>query len=110
MNAIKDNKDVTIILGDKPSEYIDNIKNLFTIVYEFPVYSKDQKFCIFDSFIKQDKFIFSQEALTQIYNSITDITTIRDLQQLYTTIIKNHISNYDETSTEDKFLITTNDL
>ena len=110
LNAIKDNKDVTIILGDKPSEYIDNIKNLFTIVYEFPVYSKDQKFCIFDSFIKQDKFIFSQEALTQIYNSITDITTIRDLQQLYTTIIKNHISNYDETSTEDKFLITTNDL
>ena len=107
--ALQDNTDITIIIGDTPSEYIDAIKNQFTIVYEFPKYTEEQLYHIFIRMVFNDGFKITANANTIVKEKISTMTTIYDVQQLYKNIIKNHISNYDGNE-ETKYMIVSQDI
>lgn len=108
--AINENTDVTIILADYESDTINLMRNMFTLVYEFPTYSNEQLLQIFDIQAMKQNFVVDDEARQILYNYIiSQHLSIRDIQQIYTHTVKNHISNFngDEST---KYVISVNDL
>lgn len=108
--AINDNTDVTIVLADSPSMYIDSIKNLFTFVYNFPTYTNEQLLQIFDIQAMYQNFMVEEQARQTLYNYIIQNNlSIRDIQQIFTLTVKQHISTYDGNE-YTKFIILNKDL
>ena len=108
--AINENTDVTIILADYESDTINLMRNMFTLVYEFPTYNNEQLLQIFDIQAMKQNFVVNDEARQTLYNYIiSQQLSIRDIQQIYTHTVKNHISNFngDEST---KYVISVNDL
>ena len=108
--ALTENKDVTIVLGDYKSPFIDSIKNLFTIVYEFPTYSNEQLLQIFDTLVAQQNFTITDNAREEVWSYLNQyVCRIRDIQGIFNNTIKQHIVNYngDESS---KYIISKEDL
>ena len=108
--AINENTDVTIVLADYQSPNIDNIRSLFTIVYEFPVYDQNQMLQIFDLQAMKQGFTVDVDARQMVYNFICQNNVkIRDIQQIFNNSVKQHINNFngDEST---KYLLSTNDI
>ena len=108
--ALTKRDDITIIFADSDSKAIRDIENLFTLVYEFPKYTPDQLLRIFDSKARAEEFIVEESARQKLLAYITtNNSTINDIQQIYNSTVKNHISNFDGTD-ENKFFISEKDL
>lgn len=109
-NALTAENDVTIIIADKPSENINTIKDLFTIVYEFPTYSDEQLLEIFDSIVARNKFTISENARSKVLDYIKhNKPNIREVQQIFSNTLKTHINNYDGNE-ETKYYINENEI
>lgn len=108
--AIQENTNVTIVLADSPSMNIDNIRNLFTIVYDFPEYNAEQLLKIFEITAANENFAIEDEAKEALLNHISNNPMkIRDIRQIYTNSVKNHIANFDGNE-QNKFILSKNDL
>ena len=109
MNALQENHNVTIVIADTQSNYLDNIKSMFTLVYEFPIYDAMQLYQIFANLVIQDGFNLDQNAANVIYTHIlnTPNISIRDINMIYNNTKRNHISNF---VGDNKYLITASDI
>ena len=108
--AITENKDVTIVLADKPSQSINMIRNLFTLVYEFPIYTNEQLLQIFDMQVASQNFVTDDNTRQQVYNYIVaNNVSIRDIQQIFNNTIKQHIVNFNGDENY-KYVISAQDL
>lgn len=107
MTAITDNKDVTIVIADTPSQFISSIQSYFTITYELPVYTKDQLCQIFMMMAQNDGFSLDQSASDKLNVTITPSMKEQDVIGLYNDAKKKHITNYTE---ETKYILTGNDI
>lgn len=108
--AIQENTDVIIILADYETDSINLMRNMFTMVYEFPIYNNEQLLQIFDMQAYQQNFTIADDARQLVYNHIcANRLAIRDIQTIYSQTVKQHISNFngDEST---KFLISSQDL
>ena len=107
MTAITDNKDVTIVIADTPSQFISTIQSYFTITYELPVYTKEQLCQIFMMLAQKDGFSLDQSASDKLNVTITPSMKEQDVVGLYNDAKKKHITNYTE---ETKYILTGNDI
>ena len=107
MTAITDNKDVTIVIADTPSQFISSIQSYFTITYELPVYTKEQLCQIFMMLAQKDGFSLDQSASDKLNVTITSSMKEQDVVGLYNDAKKKHITNYTE---ETKYILTGNDI
>ena len=107
MTALTDNPDVTVVIADTTSPFISSIQSNFTIIYELPVYNKQQLCQIFMIQSKADGFTLDQSALDKLNMVVTDSMKEQDIVSLYNTAKKNHINNYTE---ENKFILTGEDI
>ena len=107
MTALTDNKDVTIVIADTPSQFISSIQSYFTITYELPVYTKEQLCQVFMVMAKKDGFTLDQSASDKLSLVITPSMKEQDIVGLYNDAKKNHITNYTE---ETKYILTGNDI
>ena len=107
MTAITDNKDVTIVIADTPSQFISSIQSYFTITYELPVYTKEQLCQIFMMLAQKDGFSLDQSASDKLNVTITPSMKEQDVVGLYNDAKKKHITNYTE---ETKYILTGNDI
>ena len=109
ITALNENNDVTIVIADTPSNYIDSIKSLFTMIYEFPKYDAMQLYQIFANLAIKDGFNLEQSAADTIYTHIVNNSDIdiREIISIYNNTKKKHISNFNE---ETKYLITSQDI
>ena len=107
MTALTDNKDVTIVIADTPSQFISSIQSYFTITYELPVYTKEQLCQVFMVMAKKDGFTLDQSASDKLNLVITPNMKEQDIVGLYNDAKKNHITNYTE---ETKYILTGNDI
>ena len=109
ITALNENNDVTIVIADTPSNYIDSIKSLFTMIYEFPKYNAMQLYQIFANLAIKDGFNLEQSAADTIYTHIVNNSDIdiREIISIYNNTKKKHISNFNE---ETKYLITSQDI
>lgn len=108
--AIQENTDVTIVLGDYASPGIDAMKNLFTMVYEFPTYDNSQLLQIFDSLVFNKGFNTTDEARNEVWTYLGNwICKIRDVQSIFNNSVKQHIANFNGDESK-KFLIDKEDL
>ena len=109
-SALEKNENVTIVIADEDSTNIRSIENMFTLVYEFPTYTNDQLLRIFDSIARKDNFIVEESARQRLLNYISNNKVkIRDIQQIYSNSVKNHINNYDGNE-QNKYFISNSDL
>ncbi len=94
--AINENTDVTIvIMDDNSSEFLESIKNSFTIIYEFPEYNTEQLYQIFVQLSENDGFTITENASNKIYNIIeSSIHYAAEINNFYNNVKKNHINNY----------------
>ena len=94
--AINENTDVTIvIMDDNSSEFLESIKNSFTIIYEFPEYNTEQLYQIFVQLSENDGFTITENASNKIYNLIeSSIHYAAEINNFYNNVKKNHINNY----------------
>lgn len=107
MTALTDNKDVTVVIADTPSQFISSIQSYFTITYELPVYTKEQLCQVFMVMAKKDGFTLDQSASDKLNLVITPNMKEQDIIGLYNDAKKNHITNYTE---ETKYILTGNDI
>lgn len=108
--AITENKDVTIVLADKPSQSINMIRNLFTLVYEFPIYTNEQLLQIFDMQVASQNFVTDDNTRQQVYNYIVaNNVSIRDIQQIFNNTVKQHIVNFNGDENY-KYVLSSQDL
>ena len=107
MTALTDNKDVTVVIADTPSQFISSIQSYFTITYELPVYTKEQLCQVFMVMAKKDGFTLDQSASDKLNLVITPNMKEQDIVGLYNDAKKNHITNYTE---ETKYILTGNDI
>ena len=110
ITALTNNPDLVIIIADSSINALQNVKNLFSIVYEFPKYSANELLQIFNICAYKDNFQVRQETFEKLnaYLMNTNIVSVRDVIQLYNNTKKNHINNY--TGGDNKFIIEPQDL
>lgn len=108
--AINENTDVTIVLGDYASPVIDSMKNLFTLVYEFPTYDNSQLLQIFDMLAMNKGFTTTDEARNTVWEYLGNWQCrIRDIQGIFNNSVKQHIANFNGDEA-NKYMITKEDL
>lgn len=108
--ALNENTDVTIIIGDSDSDYIDTIRNVFTLVYDFPTYTNEDISQIIDILAETDGFTLDPLAKDKMNEYVTkNNSSIRDVQQIWANTIKKHISNFDGNE-DHKFYIFEEDV
>lgn len=108
--AINENTDVTIILADYQSDAINSIKNMFTLIYEFPEYDNEQLLKIFELQATNQNFIVDDAAKNYLYDYInTQTLSIRDIQQIYNNSVKQHINNFNGDESI-KYVISVDDI
>lgn len=107
-SALTEDNDVTIILADEPSENINTIKELFTIVYSLPKYNADQIMQVFNKLLAENDLSITEDAEHKIskYANANSIT-LRGIQQIFNNTMKNHIKNHNE---QNKFIISVEDV
>lgn len=111
MTAINENPNVTIVIADEPSETIDSIRNMFTLVYDFPEYTDEQIVEIFVSIANRDGFSLDDGVTEKLAEYIKNnrIKSIRDVQQIYQSTVKTHIAKFDGNE-ENKYFIRPDEL
>lgn len=103
--ALNENTNVTIVIGDSDSEYIENIRNIFTIVYEFPIYDSEQILQIFSLLAQKENFAVEEEAKQKVLEYIEkNNSSIRDVQQIFANSVKTHVSHFDGNEANKYFL------
>lgn len=109
MNAIMGalNSNLTVIIGDSESNYIDSIANMFNIVYHFPKYNGAQLTQIFISKASEDGFTVTEEAVNKVNSILLNKTSIRDALNLYNGSKKKHITNFTE---ETRYVLSDQDI
>lgn len=108
--ALSDNPNVTIIIADKPSENIENIKSLFTMIYEFPEYTEEQMISIFDNLVEKDGFTIDPDARQKIFDHIVkNHPNIREIQQVWSATKKSHIAKFNGNE-QNKYFITPDEV
>ena len=107
MEALNEKDDVTIVVADAPSNFINNIQSNFTITYQMPVYDKNQLIQIFMRQSRADGFSLDQSALDKLNVVITPEMKEQDVIGLYNSAKKNHINNYTE---QTKYILTGADI
>lgn len=111
ITALSSKNDVTIIISTNNfgASYIQNIKNLFNFVYEFPNYTSSDLVQIFNINAQKDGFNIEQDVFNDLYNYLNSRpnVNIRDILNIYDATKKNHINNYTE---ENKYTIVKSDL
>ena len=107
MEALNEKDDVTIVVADAPSNFINNIQSNFTITYQMPVYDKNQLIQIFMMQSRADGFSLDQSALDKLNVVITPEMKEQDVIGLYNSAKKNHINNYTE---QTKYILTGADI
>ena len=106
-NALTSENDITIIVADTASDYIKSLESLFTIVFQLPVYNKEQLCSIFISMANQDGFTVDNNAINKLTQIVNDSMKEQDIVSLYNTAKKNHINNFTE---ETKFILLDVDI
>lgn len=108
--AINENTDVTIVLGDYASPNIDMIKNMFTLVYEFPTYTNEQLLQIFDMLAVGKNFTTTDDARNEIWTYLGNWNCrIRDIQGIFNNSVKQHIANFNGNEAT-KYVLSKEDL
>lgn len=107
MEALNGKDEVTIVVADTPSNFINNIQSNFTITYQMPVYDKNQLIQIFMMQSRADGFSLDQSALDKLNVVITPEMKEQDVIGLYNSAKKNHINNYTE---QTKYILTGADI
>lgn len=108
--ALTNNPNVTIIIADSPSKYIDSIKSMFTMIYEFPQYTSEQMLNIFDNLVENDGFTVDAEIRQKVFDHIEKShPNIRDIQQIWSATKKSHIAKFDGNE-QNKYFISTDEL
>lgn len=107
MEALNEKDEVTIVVADAPSNFINNIQSNFTITYQMPVYDKNQLIQIFMMQSRADGFSLDQSALDKLNVVITPEMKEQDVIGLYNSAKKNHINNYTE---QTKYILTGADI
>ena len=107
MEALNGKDEVTIVVADAPSNFINNIQSNFTITYQMPVYDKNQLIQIFMMQSRADGFSLDQSALDKLNVVITPEMKEQDVIGLYNSAKKNHINNYTE---QTKYILTGADI
>lgn len=110
MNALNSNNNIVIVIADSYSNFIESIKNMFSITYTFPNYTENQLVQVFFNKATEDQFSISQGVFNILakYINTNKITSVRDVIRIYELIKKNHINNY--TGGDNKFIIDENDI
>ncbi len=103
--ALKSN--LIVIIGDQNSQYINSIKNMFSIVYEFPKYNGEQLTQIFANRVFADEFSITEQALNKVGMLLANKTSVKDALNLYEKAKKKHIENYTE---QTKYVIVDTDI
>lgn len=107
--AISSNE-ITIVIADEYSDYLEQIKNLFTIIYEIPKYTKEQLYKVFLNLLSIDNFEIHEYAATKVFDYIntTNNIELQDIIHLYNDTKKNHINNFN--GIDNKFIIVPEDI
>lgn len=109
-SALNENQNVTIVIGDSDSDYIDSIRNLFSIVYELPEYTEEQILEIFNLLARKENFIVEEAAAQKVLDYISKNNSgIKDIQQIFANSVKTHVRNFDGNE-ENKFLLSEADI
>ena len=106
-DAINNNENVCIIVGDTDSTYIRNMSSAFDIIYNIPTYTKEQLCQIFINQAKQDGFTVNDDAINKIQTMISTNTSVRLMLNYYNNAKKKHMSNFTE---ENKYIISAEDI
>ena len=108
--ALNENN-ITIILADENSEYIDSLKSLFTTIYEFPEYGIDDLFTICVKNFNKNGFRVSEPALDKLYDNFKTRNNldIRTVLKVCQNSIKTHINNFNGDE-DQKYMINENDI
>ena len=106
-DAINNNENVCIIVGDTDSTYIRNMSSAFDIIYNIPTYTKEQLCQIFINQAKQDGFTVNDDAISKIKTMISTNTSVRLMLNYYNNAKKKHMSNFTE---ENKYIISAEDI
>lgn len=102
--------EITIVIADEYSDYLEQIKNLFTIIYEIPNYTKEQLYKVFLNLLSIDNFEIHEDAATKVFDYINNTNNIelQDIIHLYNDTKKNHINNFN--GIDNKFIIIPEDI
>ena len=108
--AIQANTDVTIVLGDYTSPTIESMKNLFTLVYEFPTYTNERLLQIFDMLAVGKNFTNTDEARNEVWTYLNNWQCrIRDIQGIFNNSVKQHIATFNGNEAT-KYVLSKEDL
>ena len=108
--AINENTDVTIVLGDYASPTIESMKNLFTLVYEFPTYTNEQLLQIFDMLAVGKNFTTTDDARNEVWTYLNNWQCrIRDIQGIFNNSVKQHIATFNGNEAT-KYVLSKEDL
>lgn len=108
LTALKENPNITIIILDDYSDFLNSILPQFTFVYEFPEYNAEQYYQLFIQYAKADNFEIDDRAKDKILSLIANIKNTDALNNFYNTVKKNHISHFN--GVDNKYLITLEDI
>lgn len=109
-NAVVNNTNVTIILADYYSDAIESIYNTFTMAFEMPEYTVENLYEVFESLATTNGFVFENGVYDKfIEYAQNNNLKMRDVKQIYTNTINNHISRFSGNE-EDRYFISVDDL
>ena len=106
-DALRNNENVTMMIGDTDSQYIQSIASLFDIVYYIPTFSKEQLCKIFVTQANQEGFSVQNEAIKKLETIVTENTGVRGVINQYNQAKKKHMTGFTE---ETKYIITEDDV
>ena len=109
VTALNENPDVTLVILDNDSEFINSLKTSCTIVYEFPNYNTDQMYQIFEQLAVKDGFSITEDAANKTKSLIENsIHSVSNINNFYNIVKKNHIANFN--GVDNKFVIVEEDI
>ena len=106
-DALKENENVTIIIGDTDSAYLRGMSEKFDIIYTIPTYNKEQLCQIFCKQAENDGFSVTQDAVAKLNSMISNNTNIKVMLNYYNNAKKKHMSDFTE---KTKYVLTADDI
>ena len=101
------NSNLTVVIGDTDSNYIESISNMFNIKFVIPDYNDEQLTEIFVQKAEEDGFTVEEAAKEKVLSILAKKTNVRDAISLYNNAKKKHITNFTE---ETKYILTEQDI
>ena len=101
------NSNLTVVIGDTDSNYIESISNMFNIKFVIPDYNGEQLTEIFVQKAEEDGFTVEEAAKEKVLSILAKKTNVRDAISLYNNAKKKHITNFTE---ETKYILTEQDI